>query len=122
MKSLLFKRCKAAANIDYRVDYEWGLIYIVVIHRYSRVKHMVRTQIYLTEQERDALRAIANETGKTQSELIRQALDKLIGELDGGMRRRNLMAASGIWKDRNDLPDIRKLRREWERLPAARGK
>jgi CHASE3 domain sensor protein len=83
---------------------------------------MVRTQIYLTEQERDALRAIANETGKTQSELIRQALDKLIGELDGGMRRRNLMAASGIWKDRNDLPDIRKLRREWERLPAARGK
>jgi hypothetical protein len=33
-----------------------------------------------------------------------------------------LMAASGIWKDRNDLPDIRKLRREWERLPAARGK
>jgi hypothetical protein len=33
MKSLLFKRCKAAANIDYRVDYEWGLIYIVVIHR-----------------------------------------------------------------------------------------
>ena len=39
---------------------------------------MVRTQIYLTEAERAALRAIARQTGQKQSELIRQAIDRLI--------------------------------------------
>ena len=39
---------------------------------------MVRTQIYLTEAERAALKAIARQTGKKQSELIRQAIDLLI--------------------------------------------
>ncbi len=42
---------------------------------------MIRTQIYLTEQERDGLRALAAESGKKQSELIRAAIDSLIGKL-----------------------------------------
>jgi hypothetical protein len=32
---------------------------------------MVRTQIYLTEQEQSALRTISGNTGRSQSELIR---------------------------------------------------
>ena len=39
---------------------------------------MLRTQIYLTEEERAALRNMARETGKKQSELIRRAIDDFI--------------------------------------------
>ena len=38
---------------------------------------MVRTQIYLTEEERDGLDAIAKSTDKKQSEIIREAVDQL---------------------------------------------
>ena len=40
---------------------------------------MVRTRIYLTEDQRAALRNIARQTGKKQSELIRRAIDDFIG-------------------------------------------
>ena len=39
---------------------------------------MVRTQVYLTERERSELAALAKATGKKQSELIREAVDRLI--------------------------------------------
>ncbi len=76
---------------------------------------MVRTQIYLTEKEQKALRSMSSDTGKSQSELIRRAIDQMIGRL--GADRAALMAKGrGIWKDRRDLPDVRRLRREFERL------
>jgi len=77
---------------------------------------MVRTQIYLTEAERLALKAIARQTGKKQSELIRQAIDRLIAGFQPQARRTRLKAAKGMWQGRTDLPDFRALRREWDRL------
>jgi len=76
---------------------------------------MVRTQIYLTEAEQESLQELSRQTGKSQSELIRDAIDRMVGELDEDVRRANLMAACGIWKDRKDLPDVRKLRTSWGR-------
>ena len=76
---------------------------------------MVRTQIYLTEQERDALRALAAESGKKQSELIREAIDSLIGKLGTKQRKAVISRVAGMWKDRNDLPDFRAIRSEWDR-------
>jgi len=76
---------------------------------------MVRTQIYLTQAEHESLRELSRKTGKTQSELIRTAIDRMVGELDEDVRRANLMAACGIWKDRKDLPEARKLRSSWGR-------
>jgi len=39
---------------------------------------MVRTQIYLTERQRDELAGIAMTAGKKQSEVIREAVDRFI--------------------------------------------
>ncbi|ABW68146.1 ribbon-helix-helix protein, CopG family [Desulfosudis oleivorans] len=76
---------------------------------------MIRTQIYLTEKQRNQLNAIAKVAGKNQSELIREAIDNLIGKTGGGHRASVLRQAAGIWKDRTDLPDFDALREEWNR-------
>ena len=76
---------------------------------------MVRTQIYLTERQRDELAAIAKTVGKKQSELIREAVDRLIDEEGRGRRETVLREAAGIWKNRTDLPDFRAMRAEWDR-------
>ena len=76
---------------------------------------MVRTQIYLTEQQRDKLAAIAKTVGKKQSELIRDAIDRLIDQAGRGRRELVLREAAGIWKDRTDLPDFNSIRAEWDR-------
>ena len=76
---------------------------------------MVRTQIYLTERQRDELAAIAKTLGKKQSELIREAVDRLIDQAGHRRRETVLLEAAGIWKDRKDLPDFKKMRAEWDR-------
>jgi hypothetical protein len=76
---------------------------------------MVRTQIYLTERQRDELVAIAKRAGKKQSELIREAVDRLIDQTGRSRREAVLREAAGIWKDRTDLPDFKAIRAEWDR-------
>ena len=76
---------------------------------------MVRTQIYLTERQRDELAALAKTAGKKQSELIREAVDRLIYQEGIGRREAVLREAAGIWKDRTDLPDFKAVRTEWDR-------
>ena len=76
---------------------------------------MVRTQIYLTDHQRDELAAIAKTVGKKQSELIREAVDRLIADEGHTRRKAVLREAAGMWKDREDLPDFRATRSEWDR-------
>lgn len=76
---------------------------------------MVRTQIYLTEQEKSAVRAIAAKTGRKESEIIRHAVDEMILKFSLRHREETLSNAAGIWRDRSDLPDFARLRDSWNR-------
>ena len=76
---------------------------------------MVRTQIYLTERQRDKLVIIAKTAGKKQGELIREAVDRLINQKGRSFREAVLREAAGIWKDRTDLPDFKATRAGWDR-------
>ena len=76
---------------------------------------MVRTQIYLTQEEKAALTVLSRTTGKKQSELIRQAVDSLIAQSSRNRRKLVLDRAAGIWKGRRDLPDFAAVRRSLDR-------
>ena len=77
---------------------------------------MVRTQIYLTEKERNGLERAAIKAGKKQAELIREALDRFLEQISTEWRNDILKEAAGLWRDRGDLPDF-----ESERLSLDRG-
>jgi hypothetical protein len=76
---------------------------------------MVRTQIYLTEEEKTGLTILAKSTGKKQAELIREAVDRFIDSTSIQQRDVVLGQAAGMWKDRNDLPDFDAARSSWDR-------
>ena len=76
---------------------------------------MAEIEVNLSENEQKALREIALRTGKSESELIHDAVNNLITQ-DRHPRNGGMLQARGIWKDRNDLPDFGKIRREWDRF------
>ncbi len=73
-------------------------------------------QIYLTKEERRALVAIAGRTGRTESELIREAVDGFIARYGEGNRLELFRGARGMRKDRADLPDFEALHKRSEFL------
>jgi hypothetical protein len=76
---------------------------------------MADIEINLTENQHRALREISQMTGRTEDELIQDAVENLIKRgLPSG--RPAMVQARGIWRDRTDLPDFGKLRRELDRV------
>ena len=76
---------------------------------------MIRTQIYITEEEKKGLEAVANSQGVSQSNLIRQAIDNFLARTGKFNKIALLDEIAGIWSDKNDIPDIRDLRTGWQR-------
>ena len=78
---------------------------------------MIRTQIYITEQEKKGLESMAALRMVSQSNLIRQAIDDLLAKNGGGDRTSVLDESAGIWSDRDDITNVRDLRAGWQRRP-----
>jgi hypothetical protein len=76
---------------------------------------MVRTQIYLTEEERTGLGALVEATGKKQAQLIREAIDRLLDTVSESRRASVLNSAAGMWRNRSDLPNFKATRQSWDR-------
>jgi len=76
---------------------------------------MNRTQIYLTPAESQGVARVAAESGRKQSEVIREAIDQYLGRLGPQDRLGRLQAARGIWKDREDL-SLEEIRRDFDRF------
>jgi predicted DNA-binding protein len=77
---------------------------------------MVRTQIYLTEEQQRHLERLADISGRRKSDLIREALDGYLAERQPKDWKEALEAVRGVWADREDLDDfVRDLRAGWEK-------
>ena len=76
---------------------------------------MVRSQIYLTEDERDSLKHISSDTGRSQSDLVREAIDDFIKRVANKNNIQQRQEAFGIWKGKENIPDIEDLRSEFDR-------
>lgn len=76
---------------------------------------MERTQIYLSQKQKKALKAIALRLGKTQSELIRAEIDHLIDRKGQDNRLESLRIGRGMWRNRADLPNFDLVRPEIDR-------
>ena len=75
---------------------------------------MIRTQVYLTAKEKKTLMQLSKQTGQSQSELIREAIDMFCLSIQ---ERRSftqiIQSTAGTWKD-NDF-DFAALRKEGDR-------
>ncbi len=76
---------------------------------------MIKTHIYLTEEEHSALGKLSVRNGKKQSELIRQAVDEFLAGFDLERRQAVIDCVAGMWKDRTDLPDFAQIRQSLDR-------
>lgn len=76
---------------------------------------MAISTVTLNESEAERLQTLSESTGKTEEELLREALDLLTAQVAHQERRALLNQAMGIWKDRDDLPSLDELRSEMDR-------
>jgi predicted transcriptional regulator len=77
---------------------------------------MVRTQIYLTEEESASISRLSKALGHGKSEIIRQAIDEFILRRDFTKRRKLVQAAAGMWADHPGVPGLRELRDSFDRF------
>ncbi len=89
---------------------------------------MLRTQVYLTEAQDRALKRLARTTGRSQSQLIRDAVDRLIETRSpppAADWKEAFHRARGMWADRADLDELlgelrsegdQRLARSWRRF------
>ena len=76
---------------------------------------MFEMAIELSDQEREELSEIARLTGKSEDQLVREALNQLVAKFRNGGHLASMRKGRGIWRDRADLPTFEDLRRESNR-------
>jgi predicted DNA-binding protein len=90
----------AGTEVMYNID-----VYIT----FRRRKRMKRTQIYLQESQKTELEKLAVQKSKSLAELIREAVDLYIANSQGEAES-HILAAGGIWKDREDINPVEYVR------------
>lgn len=77
---------------------------------------MERTQIYLDSEQKEKLLSLADETGRTMAELIREAVQQYIVKIEAE-KIDTINDLAGLWKDRDDIDDsceyVNELRNKW---------
>lgn len=79
---------------------------------------MTTNPIALNPVESQLLHSMAQLTGRSENELLHEALDLLKAKVDLEKRRSLLRSARSMWRDRDDLPDLAELRSEMNRIYA----
>jgi len=78
---------------------------------------MVRTQIYIDDEQKAALDRLSAEKETTVSGLIRQAVDQFLGKVTYDFEEA-LESSFGIWRHRHRIGEsseyVRKIRSEWD--------
>jgi len=85
---------------------------------YMKQESMVRTQIYLSREQEQALKSLALTSGVRQSELIREAIDLLLSEKNvmPHQWKQALHDMKGIWADdKNAERRMQVIRAEFDR-------
>ena len=79
---------------------------------------MVRTQIYLREDEHQVLRGVSYETGESVSAIIRHAVDVFIQNRTVKQKSQlaQLKRICGVWSEK-EAQVSRKVRKEFDRFP-----
>jgi Arc/MetJ-type ribon-helix-helix transcriptional regulator len=67
---------------------------------------MIRTQVYLTEEQERGLKRLAASSGRKQSELIREAVDRLLSDKHQRSWRKSLEPMFGMWADRPEMDHL----------------
>ena len=76
--------------------------------------------VKLTDKSERKLEELSRLTGRTPSELVNEAVERLpVDDADEQRRfeewRQAMLRVKGIWADRDDLPDFEEIRRSLDR-------
>lgn len=85
---------------------------------YMKQDSMVRTQVYLSKEQEQALKSLALTSGTRQSELIREAVDLLLSEKNvmPYQWKQALHDMKGMWSDdENAEQRMQTIREEFDR-------
>lgn len=77
---------------------------------------MVKSQIYLTEEENSSITRLSRLLGSGKSQIIRQAIDEFILKRETSKRLNALREARGMWAERTEIPDLRAQRESFDRF------
>lgn len=85
---------------------------------YMKNDSMIRTQVYLSKEQEQALKSLAVTSGVRQSELIREAVDLLLSKKNAHnyQWKKALHDMKGIWADDDSVEErMNEIRQEFDR-------
>jgi predicted transcriptional regulator len=82
---------------------------------------MVAMLLKLTDRNKQKLEELSRRTGKSADDLANEAIERLSEASESEKPttdwKAGIMQAAGMWKDREDIPELmEQLRREWNRV------